>query len=340
METRKAQLTGGTTYTVSLPKSWATEQGITSGSTLYLYPNEDGSILVEPETSADNREYTATVDVHSYTDGELSDAIYALYFNGVEKITLIDSTDDVTSRQRVVSAALSQLIGFEIMQATPEKLVLENMTNAESISIRKSALRLRLIVLSMQQDAIQAFVENDTDLATEVIKRDDEVDKLLALVMRYFQRSLVSLEEVVELDLSRAKLFEYYYTTRQLERVADHAEKVAELALQCPDAISDELKETVRSLGDESRHIIEQSSNTVLSDLHISEAFETLPKRDELVTRIERLDRELYDHDSAKTAHQLGLVLDSLKRSADYGANIAETAIQNAARTESLPDQL
>ena len=340
METRKVQLTGGTTYTVSLPKSWATEQGITSGSTLYLYPNEDGSILVEPEISADNRGHSSTVDVHSYTDGELAEAIHALYYNGVETITLIDSTADITSRERVVSSVLSQLIGFEIMEASPEKLVIENMTNAESISIRKSALRLRLIVLSMQQDAIQAFVESDTGLAREVVKRDDEVDKLLALVMRYFQRSLVSLEEVVELDLSRAKLFEYYYTTRQLERVADHAEKIADLALERPEAISEELKETILSLGDESRNIIEQSSNTVLSDLHVSESFETLQRRDELVSRIERLDRELYDHDKAKTAHQLGLVLDSLKRSADYGANIAETAIQNAARIGSLPDQV
>jgi len=339
METRKVQLTGGTTYTVSLPKSWATQQGITSGSTLYLYPNEDGSILVEPELSATNGGYSSTVDLHSYTDRELGKAIRALYYNGVETITLIDSTADISSRERVVSSILSELIGFEIMEASPEKLVIENMTNAESISIRKSALRLRLIVLSMQQDAVQAFVESDTALANEIIQRDDEVDKLLALVRRCFQRSLVSLEEVVELELSRATLFEYYYTTRQLERVADHAEKIADLALERSEALSEALEETVLSLGDESYAIIEQSSNTVLSDRHISESFETLQRRDELVGRIERLDRDLYDHEKAKTAHQLGLVLDSLKRSAAYGANIAETAIQNAARTDSLPDQ-
>ena len=49
METRKVQLSGGTTYTVSLPKSWAQEHGIDAGSTLSLYPNRDGSLLIEPE---------------------------------------------------------------------------------------------------------------------------------------------------------------------------------------------------------------------------------------------------------------------------------------------------
>jgi len=229
METRKVQLTGGTTYTVSLPKPWASEHGIESGSLLYLYPNDDGSILIEPEASSEGGAYTATVDIQSYSEGELIQAVYALYLCGCDSITFVDSTGDVSDRKQTVQSFLPHLIGFEIMEVSDKKLVLENLTTAESISVRKSALRLRLIVLSMQEDALAAFVENDHKLAEQVIDRDDEVDKLLALVMRHFQRSLESLDEIAQLNMSRAELFEYYYTTRQLERVGDHAEKIAEL---------------------------------------------------------------------------------------------------------------
>ncbi|CCQ32260.1 Phosphate regulatory protein [Halorhabdus tiamatea SARL4B] len=339
METRKAQLTGGTTYTVSLPKPWASEHGIESGSLLYLYPNEDGSILIEPEASSEGGAYTATVDIQSYSEDELIQAVYALYLYGSHSITLVDSTGDVSDRKQTVQSFLPHLIGFEIMESSNEKLILENLTNAESISVRKSALRLRLIVLSMQKDALVAFVENDHELAEQVIDRDDEVDKLLALVMRHFQRSLESLDEITQLDISRAELFEYYYTTRQLERVGDHAEKIAELVMSQSEPSPDELCEKIHHLGEESRKIIEESSNIILSDVTISKSFDILQKRNDVVSEITQLDRELYDHESSKIAHQLGLILDSLRRSADYGANIAEAAIQNAARTGTLPDQ-
>ncbi|MFW6449319.1 MAG: AbrB/MazE/SpoVT family DNA-binding domain-containing protein, partial [Halobacteriota archaeon] len=44
METRKVQLTGGSTYTVSLPKPWARRNGIEAGSTLAFL--EDGNSLM------------------------------------------------------------------------------------------------------------------------------------------------------------------------------------------------------------------------------------------------------------------------------------------------------
>lgn len=339
METRKVQLTGGTTYTVSLPKQWASEHGIQSGSLLYLHPNSDGSILIESGSSSEESECTATIEVQSYSERELIQAIYALYLNGCDSITLLDPTGDVSDKEQTVQSLLPHLIGFEIMEMSSNILSLESLTNAENISVRKSALRLRLIVLSMQRDALIAFVEDDGELAEQVIERDDEVDKLLALVMRYFQLSLGSLNEITRLDMSRAELFQYYYTTRQLERVGDHAQKIAELMVDKPGSVPNEIAEKIHELGEESRKIIDQSSNVVLSNVSIEQAFDSLYKRNDLVSRIEELDRELYDHESAKLAHQLGLILDSLKRSADYGANIAEGAIQNAARAESLPGQ-
>jgi len=63
METRKVQLSGGTTYTVSLPKKWAQEHGIGSGSVLALHPSGDGSLLVEATTDRSCIDQGVTVDI-------------------------------------------------------------------------------------------------------------------------------------------------------------------------------------------------------------------------------------------------------------------------------------
>ena len=43
-----------------------------------------------------------------------------------------------------------------------------------------------------------------------------------------------------------------------------------------------------------------------------------------------KVDEEIHEFDS-QVAQTLGLVVDSLSRTADYGANIAESALQKAA---------
>src|SRR5438034_1255292 len=49
MEGRKLQLTGGSTYVVSLPKPWISATGLKPGDTVFLEPMPDGSISVLPK---------------------------------------------------------------------------------------------------------------------------------------------------------------------------------------------------------------------------------------------------------------------------------------------------
>jgi len=47
METRKLQEVGGGTFTVSIPRAWAENNGFEVGMELQLYTHRDGSILVD-----------------------------------------------------------------------------------------------------------------------------------------------------------------------------------------------------------------------------------------------------------------------------------------------------
>lgn len=83
METRKAQLTGGSTFTVSLPKEWARANDLEAGTVLSLLGREDGSLIIEPETSGDS--WTATVEVGETTDSRLDRIVHALYTAGFDE---------------------------------------------------------------------------------------------------------------------------------------------------------------------------------------------------------------------------------------------------------------
>lgn len=327
METRKAQLTGGSTYTVSLPKEWANEIGLETGDTLRLFPR-DRTLIIQP-TVGDEDRWTVEVAVDDRSKHEARRMVQALYTTGYDQITLSSSTD-LRDHRRVISATARELIGLETLESTDSHVTLQSLLDAATVSVQQSTVQLEQVACSMHEDAITALLNQDDDLADHVIDRDDQVDRLYAMVSRHFQRSLVNLQETEELDLDQSELYDYQTTARQLERVADHAEKIATLSTQFenpPTELADEIEATARS----ARNIVEQAANTIIGESTIDAAYDALERRDELTADLETLERDLHERDIAES-HVIALTLDSLMRTAEYGGNIAETAIQRAAR--------
>jgi len=337
METRKVQLSGGTTYTVSLPKSWATEHRIDAGSTLRLHPKGNGSLLVEPAGDGGDDERTASVDSNGLDTEGLARTIHALYVVGVDRIRLVDDTTHSTERRSTVTRLAGRLSGLEVLETTDRAITLRNLIDAGSVSIHKSVLRLKLVTLGMHRDAVTAFVTGDRELAETVIERDDEADKLFAMVTRYFRQSLSDLAVIDELDLSRDELFEYYYVARQFERIADHAEKIARLA-DDSDTPIDELDDSLSSSADRARTIADHAADVALSNAHAEMAYDATADRDALVEELDAFGYELHNRDEPGELHRVSLVLDSIQRTAEYGANIAEMAVQRTVRRDELPD--
>jgi len=336
METRKVQLSGGTTYTISLPKPWAREHGIDSESLVALHPNGDASLLVEVVDDGERTERTTVVDIGTADAKALEQQVIALYVVGFDSIELRDRTGLTDNQRRTVEAAISGLSGFELIEATNTRIRIKSLIDAGNVDIRKSTLRLRLITLSMLEDALSAIADRDSDLARDVVRRDAEADKLFAMVTRHFRRSLTDLHEVEKLAYSRDELFEYYYVCRQFERVADHAEKMATFASREQGTIPDPLVEHLDRFGEAARGILEDAADAVLLDADMEMAHEALTRRDTLCQDIDDIDRELYDHGKPDAAYTTGLLLDSIKRIANYGANVAEVGVQQALRENAL----
>ena len=64
MESRKLQLTGGSTYIVSLPKNWVSSSGLSKNDAVIIMERADGTLLLSPGKKGKRRESTITVAVH------------------------------------------------------------------------------------------------------------------------------------------------------------------------------------------------------------------------------------------------------------------------------------
>lgn len=332
METRKAQLTGGSTFTVSLPKDWANEVELETGDTLKLY-SRDRILLVEP--AEENEEHwEIEVDIDGFSETKVRRTVQALYTTGFNRLTLSAPTE-IGDNRKVTSATTRDLIGLETLNSTDTHMTLQSLLDSATVSVEQSTIQLDQVARSMHEDAVTALLEQDDDLADHVIERDNQVDRLYAMISRHFQRSLVSLLETEQLELDQSQLYDYQTTARQLERVGDHAEKIANLASQFEGPPPADFADKIERVATTSREIVEQASSTILGDAAIETAHGALERRDELTAQLSTLERDLHKQDVSES-HLIALTLDSITRTAEYGGNIAETALQTAARERRL----
>jgi len=328
METRKVQVTGGSTFTVSIPKDWATENGIEAGERLAFYPQDDSLVV----TSRDSDEKSeGTLDITDLRGESLTRSVMTMYVSGFDVIVLESGRIDAEQRQAIRNATQS-LVGLEVIEETGDRVVIQDLLDSSELSVHNAVTRMRLISLSMLEDAVTAICENDDSLAEDVIERDDDVDRLWFMVSRIFRATLRTPKAAEELGVSRETCFDYHSSARQLERIADHAAKMAQHALQLGE-IPDEVVAALEDLHEDAAEIVNTAMDALLMDDDreatelANDAREHVREMDEHTRTVDDRIRDL----DAQQAQLLGLIVDSLSRSGDYGGNVAETALQRAA---------
>jgi len=329
METRKVQVTGGSTYTVSLPKEWATANDVSAGSVVEFHSEED-LLLLSPRRENDRVE--GTLDIGGLEeDHELTRAVMTMYVSGFDVITL--ETARISAEQRrVIRDAVQGLVGLEVIEETSDRVVLQDLLDSSELSVHNAITRMQLVSLTMLEDAIDALIADDDDLAEDVKQRDEDVDRLWYMVSRVFRTVLRNPTAATDIGFPRETVFDYQSSARQLERIADHATKIADLSLEI-DAISGETAEKLRELQQEAVIVPETAMEALLTDESddatelANEARGKIRAVDDLAREVDKQVREA----DPQSAQVLGLVVDSLSRTADYGGNIAESALQKAA---------
>jgi len=322
------QVTGGSTFTVSIPKDWATENGIEAGERLAFYPQDDSLVV----TSRDSDEKSeGTLDITDLHGESLTRTVMTMYVSGFDVIVLESGRIDAEQRQAIRNATQS-LVGLEVIEETGDRVVIQDLLDSSELSVHNAVTRMRLISLSMLEDAVTAICENDDSLAQDVIERDDDVDRLWFMVSRIFRATLRTPKAAEELGVSRETCFDYHSSARQLERIADHAAKMAQHALQLGE-IPEEVAAALDDLHEDAAEIVNIAMDALLMDEErdatelANDAREHVREMDRHTRAVDDLIRDL----DAQQAQLLGLIVDSLSRSGDYGGNVAETALQRAA---------
>ena len=330
MESRKVQLAGGSTFTVSLPKQWAREHGVDAGSEVALRSHEDGTLLVQVDPGSGD-EGRPAVDVDRHGDVPLPELVQALYAGGHDEFALVGGRATEPETVRTVERAASDLVGLTLVEAGDDGLVFRNALDPGDVSIPQTVMQLRRTACGMFEDAVAAVLDGDAATAERVVARDDDVDRLFGVVARSFRRSLVDMREVDRLGLDRPALFDHYRAAGELERVGDQAERLARTVDGGHDGVDGDLAEALEERSRTALAILDEATGALLEDAALDVATGLRRRRETFDESTAALEARLAQEGVA-FGHPSVAILQRGTRVADAGATVAEAAVQSALR--------
>jgi len=330
-ERRKIQLTGRTTYTVSLPKKWILLNQLKKNSPLLIREETDGSLSIKPPTL--NTQETAQEAYLHVSPKESPDALIrktvASYLVGYNFIHVEGHNgQQLSSRQRssLKTFARNLLVGTEIVTDSPTELTLQVLLSYPELPVQNALRRMSIIAASMHKESMTALEKLDYSLAKDVVKSDDDVDRFNRYIIRQLKMAIQNPRIIKEIGLGNARdCLGYRLVTKSVERAADHAVNIAENTMLLKHRLDDRILKRTIDMSSLAVSMFENAIESLFrSDYNLAEA--SIEKTKDILT-MEKEAVLASQQIGVEEAANLRLIIESVRRTAEYAAYIAEIVL-------------
>ena len=325
IDMRKVQMTGGSSYIISLPKSWVKDVGIKKNESVRLVIQPDKSLLIIPSGIKDNSKMQKykELNIDNFTDEQFFfRALIGIYISGYREIKLISSREIPSNIRNVVSKFSKTAIGVEIIEETVNEIVIRDILDPSEMPFDKVIKRMHVIVHGMYEDILHALRSRDKQQAIAVIQRDSEVDRLHWLIARQ-QRiaSYFSATPTMGIDL----LVNYFQISKIIERIGDHIVRIADNAGDIMSSTHDETIDFLLIAGEKAMQMFDEAIYA-FDDKNILQAqkiIERLPALQHLCENINSIALKK----KSDVAIRLGYIAESIRRTGEYSTDLCEHVI-------------
>lgn len=340
MEIRRVQVTGGSSFVVTLPKEWADNQKIKKNDPVGLIVQTDGTLLVTKKVTDELVHKTKEIDSSTISDPAfLFRLLIGIYITGYTMIR-------ITSKQRfppfvrsVVRDYTQMTIGQEVVEETETVIAIKDLLNPAEMPFENTIKRMFVIVKNMHEDAIAALETQNKTLAEDVVARDTDPDRLNWLVARQTNMLMQNASLSRKMGVSPSMAMHYFMLSRIIERVGDHAVRIAENVQPIAGVELDKkITSAIRKASTMSMEIFDKSIisffNSDMKDAH---------RNIESITALEKICGDINNmvlKQDTMIAIHVGYIAESIRRSGEYAGDISETIINLLVEQEQDPKRV
>lgn len=326
---RKVQVTGGNSFVVSLPKTWVNDVGLRASDPVAVLVQPDSSLLIVPrrDIRAPSRSEAILEASQGLDKDFLLRHFISFYLAGYDTIRITLGKSDGAIRGFIREGIRRKLVGVEIIEESSGAILTQCLSGYVDLPLKKALERMAIIAGGMLSDSVAVLQGGGKALATEVIERDDEVDRFYHFLLRQLNIAVRDRSVIQEIGLTSTRdCLGYRLVVKSVERVADHA---AGIALQAEElqSLPDSAVKRISEMTAMARKVFDSSISSLLR-LDGKTAEDAIAKAKEVVLMEGKLSSDvLAPRMSGTQVASLKLMLESIRRTAEYGSDIAEVAI-------------
>ncbi|UCH37434.1 MAG: phosphate uptake regulator PhoU [Candidatus Bathyarchaeota archaeon] len=206
-------------------------------------------------------------------------------------------------------------------------MIIKVLLSYPELSVESALRRMCIITSSMHTDVMNALKTADMPLVREVIYQDNEVDRFSLYIIRQLKAAIEDLNILKEIGLStRRDCLGFRLITKTVERTADHAVEIAENIVNLQEPPSAELYENIVRMSESAISIFNQSIE-ILYKQDFEAANRIVQNAKMAAAKQNELTAEILQLANQNKISCLSLIVESIKRVAEYSSDIAEIVL-------------
>ena len=329
MEIRRVQMTGGSSFIITLPKEWVKKLNIGKNDPIGLIQQPDGSLLVTPKMDKEQTKRAIEFAIEEGADKNfLFRKLIGAYISGYSSIIITSKPRIQPKTRTTIRNFIQTTIGQEIVEETDTSIIIKDLLNPSEMPLNRTIKRMHIITKGMFEDAIRSLKEKDRTLAEDIISRDNEVDRLHWLIARQHRIIQNNVNFIEKMGITTNTATSAYLISRILERIGDHVVRISNESIELTNEdINDELIEKIEDAGNLSLTLLNKSIGA-FSKKELKSANETIERSHQLHKLCEEIDT-ISLRMKAPTAISIGYVVESIRRIGEFSEDISETVMNH-----------
>jgi len=328
METRKVQVTGKSTYVVSLPKKWVNSIHLKNGDSIAMIPLPDGTMLINPKLKNSDKELSKKiVPLESGDTEQLFRKFIGAYLAGYNVIEFRTNGSTRKEVKQEIHNLSHRVIGPQLIDETENSMTMRDLLDSSDFSLLKGVKRMYMITRDMHMGAINLLRTPNKEMAEDIKIRDQEVDKLYWMIAKQYNLIIKDVFFADKMAMQPLEAQGFLLVARTLERIADHSSRLAQNATHVND--KEPMTQKILAMDTEVVKLLDDAMSAFYAN-KFENADEVVNRSKLMVHKLEGLTHDVLGmKGEAANIVPLAYIVDSLERTRAYASDIAETAINH-----------
>ena len=261
---RKLIKLGNSSFAIALPKDWVEKAGLNKGDSIFITPNSNGELIIQPKfKKANGGDKEVVIQLKEKGEDEIARDLISAYTSGNGIISVVGKKEKI----RIAKQKVKNFLNLELIEISEDKAVFKDLLDIENIEIKNFIRRMDNNLREMFSLIFEICKDrkNSKNKIKELDEIDKDITKFYFLVWRLMNIGIDNPSVQSNLKLGPKSFVVFFWISYNLEQMGDELKRIARIlgkCESCPSQVLDSLKlveenyiDSMKSFFDENREL-------------------------------------------------------------------------------------